>query len=98
MHRLLRRLNHSRREETAILHTCEQRIEILAVRQWPGEDVGRGNGVLHREIDAYAANRRHGVSRVTDRQQTEPPPGFEAVEGDCQQLDLLPVLQRIDRV
>jgi len=39
-----------------------------------GENVGGGNCVLHRKIDADAADRRHGVRGIADAEQAWPVP------------------------
>ena len=32
----------------------------------PSQDVGRGHGILDCQVDADAADRRHGVRRIAD--------------------------------
>jgi hypothetical protein len=51
-------------------------------RERAGEDVGRGDRVLDREVDADAADRRHGVGGIADRQQARPVPAGQPVELD----------------
>ena len=70
--RLLRRLDDPGREHAPLLHPGEQRVDVLAARQRPGKDVRGGNRVLDREIDADAADRRHRVRRIADREQAGP--------------------------
>ena len=52
MDRLLAALDDFRREHAALLDFVKQRIDVLARRQRTREDVGRGNGVLHRKVAA----------------------------------------------
>jgi hypothetical protein len=47
----------------------------------------RGDRVLNREIDADAADRRHGVRRIADAEQARPVPLAQPIDRDRQQLD-----------
>ena len=55
-----------------------------------GEDVGGGDGVLQGDVDADAADGRHGVRGVADAEQAGEPPAFEVVDLDGEELDLVP--------
>ena len=53
---------------------CRSSSLADASAQRAGEEVGRGDRVLDREVDADAADRRHGVRGVADAEQARPPP------------------------
>ena len=89
----LHRLRQARRQGAAALHGGEMRIGQRAVAQRHGEDVGGGDGVLDREVDADPADRRHRVRAVADAQQARPPPALQPIDRDGQQLDIVPVAQ-----
>ena len=57
-----------------------------------GEDVGGGDGILNREIDADTANGRHGVRSVADAEKSGTKPTGQTIHDHGQQADLLPVL------
>src|SRR5262249_1596191 len=61
-------------------------------------DARRRPRVLHRQIDADAADGGHGVRRIADAEQPGPMPAPETVDRDGQQLDLVPVLEVVDPV
>src|SRR5205823_13933731 len=46
--------------------------------------------VLNSEIDADAADRRHCMSGIADHQQTRPPPLLQPIDGNRQELDIVP--------
>ena len=69
LRRDLYRLRDARREAAAALHRLEIRDVERLRQQRLGEDVRRGDGVLHGEVDADAADRRHGVRRVADAEK-----------------------------
>ncbi len=71
----------------------EEWIDRLAAGQWRGEDIGGGDRVLDREVDADATDGRHGVGSVADRQQPGLLPACEAVELDRQQVQVADVIQ-----
>src|SRR5205807_1170100 len=58
-----------------------------------GEKIRCRDRILNRDIDADASDRRHGVCRITDAQQSQTAPLPQPVHGDCQQLDLIPIAQ-----
>ena len=47
----------------------EQPVDILAPRQRGREDIGRRHRILDGEIDSDAADRRHRMGGIADRQQ-----------------------------
>ena len=57
-----------------------------------GQQVGGRDRVLHREVDADAADRRHRMRGVADAQQPRPRPALQPVDRDRQQLDVVPAL------
>ncbi len=80
------------------LHHGEFGSSDPSLSQGSGEDVGRGNCILNREVDTNATHRRHCVRRVTDAEQAQPPPCSKTVHRDSQQLHVIPRLDRIDPV
>ena len=88
LRRLLAGLDHARRKQPALLHLVQQRIDVFAARQRPGENVGGRDRVLDGEIDADPADRRHGVGGIADRQQARPVPACQPVELDGQQVKI----------
>ena len=87
------RLDDPRREQPPLLHLVKQRIDILAARQRPGEDVGGRDRVLDREVDADAADRRHGVRGIADREQPGPVPAGQPVELHGQQVQVADLVE-----
>src|SRR6202790_5209553 len=96
--RHLQRLGQPRRQGAAALDGFQVRIPQRAVAQPPGQDIGGGDGVLDREIDAAPADRRHRMGAVADAQQPWAPPARQPVDRDRQQLDVVPVAQFGDPV
>ena len=74
VHGFLHALHDARRKLAPALHLLEQGIHILAASERPRENVRRGDRVLDGEVDADASHRRHGVRRITDREQAGTPP------------------------
>ena len=79
------------REFAPLLHLRQHVLADRAVAQRLGQDVGGGDRVLHREVDADAAERRHGMRGVADAEQAQAVPARHAVDRDGQKLDLVPV-------
>ena len=76
------------RQHAALLRPGEQGIDVSPAASRPGEDIGGGDRVLDREVDADAADRRHGVGGIADRQQAGPMPARQPVERDRQQVEV----------
>ncbi len=55
-----------------------------------GEDVGGCDGVLQGDVDADAADGRHGVGGVSDAEQAGEPPAVEVIDLYGEELDLRP--------
>ena len=72
--RCVKRVGNSRRCCTALSVSDRHR----AAPQRLGQDIGRGHRVLHREIDADAADRRHRVRRIADADQARLVPAPQA--------------------
>ena len=63
-------LGDARRQLAPPLHRAAGRRRVTRPRRAAaGQDVGRGDRVLDREVDADAADRRHRVRRVADAEQ-----------------------------
>ena len=56
------------------LHAAEVVLGHISLPELGGEQVGGGDRVLHREVDADAAGRGHGVRGVADAEQARPVP------------------------
>ena len=78
LHEHLHPLGDPRREFAAFLHGCSMRRRDRAGAQRLRQDVGGGDRVLHREIDADAADRRHGMRGVADAEQPGSMPALAA--------------------
>jgi hypothetical protein len=96
VHQLLRALDHSRRKHAPVLDLVQKRIHVFAACERPSKDVRSGHRILDRKVDAHSADRRHAVRRIADGEQAGPPPARQPVERDREQLDLVPVLERVD--
>ena len=63
-----------------------------------GEDVGGGDRVLQGDVDADAADGRHGVRGVADAEQTRRGPSFEMIDLHGEEFDLVPGVDLGDAV
>ncbi|HYC24474.1 MAG TPA: hypothetical protein VEC58_00425 [Roseiarcus sp.] len=50
------------------------------------QQIGDGDRVLHRKVDPDAADRRHRVGRIADRQESRLAPTLEPIDHNRQQL------------
>ena len=95
MHEDLEALREANGEGAAALHTGEGALrddaglEALAKRR--DEQVGGGDGILDGEVDADAADGRHGVGGVADAEQAGAMPAAEVIDLDGERLELRPV-------
>src|SRR5712664_3935625 len=78
-------------ELAAPLHAGEFVVIRRSRAQWSGKNIGGGDRILNRQIDAHAANRRHRMGRVADAKQSWAPPTLEAIHYHREQLNLLPI-------
>ena len=85
-------------EFAAALDVGEGELGDDAGLEGGGEDAGGGDGVLNGEVDADAADGRHGVGGVADAEQAGAVPAGEAVDLDGEKLDLVPVGDLVDAV
>ena len=74
LHGELNLLRHARRERAALLYRLQIVIRYLTRFQRRGQAVGRRHRILHGDIDADAADRRHRVGCIADADQPRPPP------------------------
>ena len=77
----------SRRRRTASSSSSDGQPPQLCCQQVRGRD-----RVLHGEIDADAANRRHRMRGIADAQQAGPRPALQPIDRDREQLDVVPAL------
>jgi hypothetical protein len=86
----LEALRGARRPFAPLLHLVQDFERHRACAQLLPEDVGRGDGVLNGEVDADAADRRHGVRRIADAQKPRPRPALEAIDANREELHAVP--------
>ncbi|SVK46902.1 Uncharacterised protein [Acinetobacter baumannii] len=63
----------------------------LMLAQRRDQGVGGGHRVLNRQVDAHAADRRHGVRGVADAQHPRFGPAIQTIDANAQQFDLIPL-------
>ena len=80
MRECLDRLCDSGRKISPFLNRGKIRFRHEALFERSGEDVGGRHGILNREVDSDAANRRHRVRRIADAQQARPIPVAQPIE------------------
>ena len=93
MRYLLQALDDARGQQASRLNPGEMPVHIVAPRQSCRKDVGSGDSILDRKIDADSSHGRHGVCRIPDREQARPVPPRQPVECHGKQFHLFPVLQ-----
>jgi len=59
-------LDDPHRQTAPLLHGGEVRGRHIAGFERPGQDIGRRDRILHGEIDADAADRRHRMRGIAD--------------------------------
>ena len=65
-------------------------------RELRRQNIGRRHRILHRDVDADAADRRHRVRGISDAEQSRPRPALQPVDGDGEQLDVVPAFDVSD--
>src|SRR5437868_3011283 len=88
-----RMVGSSRRARTAQGRGAQRAGEHRSGDERRGRD-----GVLYREVDADAADRRHRMGRVADAQQAVNVPAVEPVQPDVEVLDIVHRPQLVDPV
>ena len=94
----LQGLRRAGRELATTLDQSKIVIDNRSLKKSGAQDIRRGDGVLYRQIDADAADRRHGVSRIADAQQAGPMPNPQAIDRNGQQLDVGPIAELTDAI
>ncbi len=61
-------------ELAPILNARQHRLCNSPLAQRIAQQIGRGDGILNREVDADTSHRRHSVRRIADAQQSRPMP------------------------
>jgi len=89
----LNRLSHARGKFAACLNFLEVGIGGGSGGQNGNENVRGGDGVLNSEIDANAADGRHGVRGIADAEKAAAGPVAQAIDGDGEELDVVPIFQ-----
>ena len=89
----LQSLREPHRQRAPLFDGLEIGVRHFARAQRAGEPIGGGDRILHRHVDANAADRRHRVRRVADADQSGPPPFLQPIDGDAEQLDVVPGFQ-----
>ncbi len=85
-------------QSAALLDGLKILVRHLARAERFGEPVGRGDCVLHRHVDAHAADRRHRMRRIADAEEPRPPPFLQPIDRDAEQFDVVPGFQFADAV
>ena len=87
----LRGLGHFGWKFAAILDFVQVGIDGGVIAQRLPENVGGGDGVLNGEIYADSADGRHGVRGIADTEQAGARPLAQAIDGDGQELYVVPI-------
>ena len=74
------------------LHAGQIGVRHMAGAERHGQQIRRRHRVLDREVDADAADGRHGMSCVADAEQPRPVPSPETVHANGQQLEIIEAL------
>ncbi len=98
LHEELGGLRHLGRPLPAGLHLAQRRERHGAFSQGFGKDVGGGHGVLDGEIDADAADRRHGMRRISDAEKAFAAPFLQPVHPHREELHVVPGRDLADAV
>src|SRR5262249_3838905 len=88
--RELQPLRKAHRHHAPLLDCLEVFVRYLAAEERTGEPVSGCNGVLYSDIDSDTAYWRHRVGRITNADQPRPPPCLQSIDGDAEELDVLP--------
>src|SRR5580658_141879 len=94
----LHALDDPRRQNAPLLDRAQALDRDRAAAERRRQDIRRRDRVLDGEVDADAADRRHGVGGVADAQQPRPIPAAQAIDRDGEELDLVPVRDLADAV
>jgi hypothetical protein len=63
-----------------------------------GQNVRGSDGILNGKVDSNSTDRGHGVRRIADAEQAGTIPPTQSIDGDGEELDIVPVLNFIDTV
>jgi hypothetical protein len=85
----LESLRHTRRELAPLLDASQVLLCRAAPAKGREQHVGRRDRVLHSEVDADAAHRRHRVRGVADAKDAWCVPRSQPVDGDAQELQVV---------
>ena len=66
-------------ELAAALYFCEMTGADNAVAEWLCQDVGGCNGILDGKVDSDTPDRRHGVRRISDANESGSIPPLQAI-------------------
>ena len=72
------------------------RKRCARIWKWRDEEIRGGDGILNGEVDADAADGRHGVSGVSDAEQARGVPATEVIDLDGERLELGEVGELVD--
>src|SRR5215831_10352231 len=61
-----------------------------AFLEWECQYVGGGDGVLNRKVDPDTSNRRHGVRRIADANESGTIPAAQTIYFDLKQFRVVP--------
>jgi len=82
LHQDLYALGDARGKFTALLHSLKCSKRYSPAEQGLNEDIGGGDRILYRQINADAADGRHGVGGVSYAEQPRPVPATQPVNGN----------------
>ena len=98
MEKGLEALGGSGRKYPPFLHLMQMiRLQYASFERLP-ENVRRCHRVLYSEIDAHAADGRHGMRCIADAKKALAVPTIEPVDCNHKKLDLLPVFEFVEAI
>jgi hypothetical protein len=91
LHLDLNRLHDTHGPHATELHPVEKSlVDRAAIEKWLCQRIGCSDGVLDRQVDADATDRRHRMRRVADQQQAGKMPALQTVDLHEQRADFVP--------
>ncbi len=94
----LHALGHARRPVPPLLDAAQIVGHQPLLPQRSGQEIRGRNCVLDGEVDADAADGRHGVRRITDAQESGAVPLTQPIDLNGEQFDCFSVLQFADAI
>ncbi len=79
--------------DAVLLNPAEMMVRERVGAERIGEEIGGGDCILQRDVDADAADGGHGVRSVADAEQAGKPPTVKVIDLYGEQLDLVPGIE-----